>query len=75
MSEKTYVTTSEIKRTSIKLPHELATHPQLDKAEVTISDDVVTFKLPPANSHVNLFADIWQYIHRKEKWVQVTFPK
>jgi len=69
------ISTSLIKRNQVKLPHELATHPFINDAAVKIEDDIVTFKLPPAKVHENMYADIWQYIHSKQKWVQMTFTK
>jgi hypothetical protein len=72
---KTYVTTSEIKRNTIKLPNELANHPNLKLAKIDVNEDVVTFTLLPADKHEGGVFDVWQYIHYKKLWVQVTFIK
>ena len=69
------ITTNQITRTQVKLPNELAKHPNIDQAEVTINEDLITFKLPPANPHESTFADLWQYVHHKKVWVQMTFIK
>jgi hypothetical protein len=74
--EKQFITTGLIKRNTIKLPNELAVNPMLPQAKVEVTDDVVTFTLPPKNTNPdNIYAEIWQYVHRKEKWVNVTFTK
>ena len=69
-----HVTTQEVKRNVIKLPHELAIHPNIDNAQVTINEDIITLKLPPAKPAESVF-DVWQYVHAKRVWVQVTFIK
>lgn len=70
-----FINTNVTDRVSIKLPYDLATHPHINDAEVSVNEDVVTFKLPPAKPHESMFADIWQYINSKQKWVCVTFTK
>ena len=73
MKPKTEVITTKIvKRSNIQLPHELANHPHLADAKVEVNEELITFTLPAA-SRDHKFADIWQYVHSKKVWVQVTF--
>lgn len=72
MSEKQTITTSVTKRTSIKLPHELANHPHLANATVTVNEDLVTFVVPCKDPE-DKYAEVWQYVHRKKTWAVVTF--
>jgi hypothetical protein len=75
MSKVNYISTVQTKKNVIKLPAELANHPNLDDAVVTIKEDTIVFQLPPAKPQETLFADVWQYVHHKKTWVCVTFTK
>lgn len=69
-----YVNAVEVKRNVVKLPVELARHPQIDNAKITINEDIITFQLPPAKPEENVM-DVWQYVHDKKCWVCVAFTK
>jgi len=75
MSQVNYISSVKTKKNVVKLPVELANHPNLDDASVSIDEDTIVFKLSPAKPHETLFADVWQYVHHKQTWVCMTFTK
>jgi hypothetical protein len=75
-AKKQIITSIIVRENIIKLPKELVDNPAFNEADVSINEDVVTFKLPSnrvAGSDVIL--TIWQYVHHNEMWAHTKFVR
>lgn len=73
-AKKQIITSIVVRENVIKLPKELVDNPALNEAEVSINEDVVTFKLPTNRvSGSDTVIEIWQYIHHNEMWAHTKF--
>lgn len=74
--QKNVITTTVSNENIIKLPKELLCNPLLKDAEISINEDIVTFKLPMNETEgSDILVEIWQYIHHNEMWAHTKFVK
>lgn len=66
------ISTGVVKKINVKLPVELSKCEDLENAKVEMDQDTISIILPCKNQEGKISFNIWQYVHNKSTWVNLT---